>query len=285
MGVLLLAGCSGTASTQETGALSDYLGEYAARMDAGDEARALAAEEEVASCMHAQGFDYRPRPDGAWQSDLQEVPSARSTLTWAQEHGYGLVDGAGSTSVSIAPPDPNAQLVAAMSASERDAYEDALLGAAADDPLAEVDGCAGQAEQAATAWWDDATYAHYRDEASRIEGAVDQDAQVTTAVAGWRACVAERGHPELEALGDGLRLMTDEIAPFESGGPGRIPAAQKPRLLAREIELATTERACDEEVGLTRTRDGLVAAAQDAFVDEHRGELDAWALTWPTPTP
>lgn len=283
-GLLVLAGCSSGPSASDEGALSAYLGEYAARMHAGDAARAVAVEEEIASCMHAQGFDYEPRPDGAWQSELSVVPRVQNPLAWAKEHGYGMVD-ASTTSVQLAPPDPNADLLAAMSASERDAYDEAMVGAAADDPLAPVDGCAAPAEAAMTGAWQDPTYEHYLDEALLIEESVRDHARVTAATTAWRDCVAERGHPELEEPGDGRLLMDEEIAPFQSGGPGHIPAAQKTRLLALEIELATTEAECDDEVGLTRTRDELISAAQEAFVEEHRDELADWELSWPAPSP
>lgn len=284
VGLVLVAGCSGASGAQGGGPLSDYLGEYAARMQTGDHARAVAAEEAIASCMHAEGFDYVPRPEGAWHSELVEVTAEHSTLAWAEEHGYGLVDGVG-TAVSTAAPDPNEETLAAMSEAERTAYDQALLGAAADDPQADVDGCAGPADQAAWTWWEDATYQHFRDETTRIEDAVDDDAQVTAAATQWRACAAERGHPELDAFGDGMRLIADEVAPYQSTGSGSIPVDVRPALLEREIQLATTERGCDEEVGLTRTRDGLVAVAQRTYVDEHRAELDAWELSWPAPSP
>ena len=154
VGLLLLAGCSSGPITSHDGALSAYLGEYAVRAHAGDAARALAAEEQIASCMHAQGFDYEPSPQGAWQSDLVEVPREQYSLAWAQEHGYGVVDSA-TTPMPTMAPDPNADLLAAMSTSERDAYEEALLGAAADDPAAAVDGCAAPVEAAMSSAWQD----------------------------------------------------------------------------------------------------------------------------------
>ncbi len=158
-------------------------------------------EEMVARCMADQGFEYVPaiRPVGGSRPVLDEEEFAR-------ERGFGITTWYGQETMSEPDEDewvnPNEAVVAAMSESERYAYDDALygLGEQRTDPdtgeqiFDESDGgCRGQSY--------DEVYG-FRDEVSRRLGpARDEvfqrvlaDSRFLEADRVWSECMADRGY-------------------------------------------------------------------------------------------
>ncbi|MCC2312795.1 hypothetical protein LJN51_01050 [Cellulomonas sp. zg-B12] len=277
----VLGACSSGPSHDEpatAGPLTDYTSEFAARVLAQAERERVAGAEAVAACMHAQGFDHAPFVD-AWSVTTATVPPERSTAQWAQEHGYGLVDGSASGPDLEGATDPNADLVAEMSAAERTAYLLALHG----PPDAPQDGCLARAPDPADAWSDE-TYLHHVEEAARLEEDARAAAAVVTARDAWRTCMADEGVPGYDSPDAAVRDVTERVQEAERNGPGTVPEPTRTGLLELERTVATASRRCEDVSELPRRLAAAVRDAQVAYVEEHRAELDAWALTWPDPT-
>lgn len=278
----VLGACSSEPSHDEpatAGPLTDYTSEFAARVLAQAERERVAGAEAVASCMHAQGFDHAPFVD-AWSATTATVAPERSTAQWAQEHGYGLVDGTAYTGPDlVGATDPNADLVAEMSAAERDAYLLALHG----PPDAPRDGCLAHAPDPTDAWSDE-TYLHHVEEAARLEEDARADAEVVSARDAWRTCMADEGVPGYDSPEAAERDVTERVQAAERNGPGTVPEPTRTELLELERTVATASRRCEAVSELPRRIAAAVRDAQVAYVEEHRAELDAWALTWPDPT-
>ncbi len=264
-------GTSGDAPTS-AGPLTDYTAEFFARTTAQAERNRVAGAEAVAACMKEQGFDVEPFVD-SWSSTTTEVPDR--DLAWVREHGFGLVDGEGSTT-STAAPDPNAALVAAMGTAERQAYDLALLGPA-DAPQ---DGCAAL-DTADRQPWLDETYQHWAAEAQRIDQEADDHADVVAALAAWRTCMDDSGVAGYGSPTEAHLTVADQVERAE--GLDGVPEPARSELLELERTVATASWECEASSRLTPTRRDVVRAAQTAYVEQHRSELDAWALTWPDP--
>ncbi len=264
----LTAGCTGSSGgeTEAAGPLSAYLADYQLLQFEREQAGKVAAADEVAACMKAQGFDYTPDADSLWQAQLSESPEGAGTLAWATEHGYGIADGSAITT-ETAPPDLNATAYAALSSAEREAWDAALQGEP-DDP---EDGCVGPAMPRSLL--DDPTLEHWLEASADIEARVDDDAAVADARVAWSDCMAGAGFAGLSSP-DQARAEAWEAAGLEGG------SAADPEALAAERTLATADLGCDEEAGYTHTREATVERLQTAFVDEHRAELEAWRASW-----
>ncbi|VAW07681.1 hypothetical protein MNBD_ACTINO02-419, partial [hydrothermal vent metagenome] len=95
----------------------------------------MAQEEGIAECMIAQGFDYVPYVprdpvDPPDVGTLAQIPDR----VWAMENGYGFAASVERFRV-FREEDPNAVIVAGLSAAERRAYLEALV-----DPFGEEGG-------------------------------------------------------------------------------------------------------------------------------------------------
>jgi len=279
--VVVLAGCTSTASTRDdaAGPLSAYLWEFAEVSIAQDEAQAVAAEEQVAVCMKEQGFDYVPNPAGSWQSTIYQVPAEVGTEAWASEHGYGLVDGSTISTSGPVPDDPNAAALATMSPAELDAWNTALRGDAAAQASGEAAGCTGAAVQP---WFiRDKGYQQWQDEVSALDAQADDDPTYVAALTAWADCMAAAGQVDVATPSAAQQSIQAQVD--AAGGPLAIPEPRRSELLAEEIAMATADTRCDASSGLSDTRSEVVERLQTAFVEEHRAELDAWRETWATP--
>lgn len=84
-------------------------------------------EEEIKTCMADQGFKYEIGATNQARSRVEDDAFNLSEADWAKEHGFGI-----STSFDDAfnmqTADPNSKLLAEMSPSEIQAWQEALLG-------------------------------------------------------------------------------------------------------------------------------------------------------------
>ena len=189
------------------------------------------AQELIAQCMAAEGFEYvavtRPTEQFEFGSS-QEVEYAR-------EYGFDVSTRYGETFNSPEDDwvDPNQSIVESLSESERDAYYETLYGSsfttgtassggegdASTEALVvepDFDGCSGQAYEEIYAL--EATQQLYEqlDMASLIERA-EADPRVAALEVEWSECMAERGHdyedPEVffEAVYTDLEERLEEI--------------------------------------------------------------------------
>jgi hypothetical protein len=257
------------------GPLNEYTAEYLARTTAAAERARIAGADAVAACMHAQGFDHVPFGD-TWSSGVVWAPGGDSA--WTREHGYGMVEGLGTSTSEQTAEDPNQEMVAAMSPAEREAYQLAL-----DGPVGEPErGCAALQPDGDDAWSDE-TFLHFFQEASRLNAEARESPAVAALEEEWRVCMDDAGVPGYETPADARADVQGKVDAARPGGAGPIPEPRRSELRELELRVATADVGCDEQVGLERAVDDAMRTAQTAYVEEHRAELDGWVLTWPEP--
>ena len=198
---------SEAAGEDEPESLSDYLGfdiddpDASAAQFAESERR---AQELIALCMAAEGFEYVPVDPAATSFSVQ-VDDA-GTEEYARDYGFGITTWYGreeSAGQESAAADPNEAIQAAMSESERGAYMEALFGPPATDEEGEEAfddleqvfgaGCQGEAYrevQGRLIRMFQLLGPALQDMTERMEA----DPRVAEASGGWSACMADRGY-------------------------------------------------------------------------------------------
>jgi len=286
-----LPGCSASQPQEpaSTAAWADnplgaYLGAYRNAGTAREDANAVRWGEQVAVCMKLEGFEYVPF-DGIIVSTFTADPDTGSSA-WTAEHGYGITS---QLNVSRSgpddwPADPNEAIVAVMTPAERAAYDAALWGDTTSTQGADVGptapsdgGCAASATTSTGSDWQaDPTYTQLDTDYTALTAQVDEDPAVVATLADWRACMADAGHPDVPTPFDAQ--MTIQTAMDALVGPdgSASDAAALAALRDREIDLAVDDRACAVASRVDRTRTEVQRGLEQAYVDAHRAELDAW---------
>src|SRR5674476_193026 len=247
------------------------------------EAAATRIQEIIAACMTEQGFEFFPvRPtfiDGQEQEDyLAEQLGVRpGTLEYAQQYGYGLSTHAyREMPEPSAPPNPNEQVLEAMSDAERQAWGSAMFGESqADDDLASQ-GCWGRASyevyEAPPEGLDLEPFAPLQAEIDTMFGSLQNHPRQLDLDSRWMACMAEAGQPEFDSPADAIDSITAEWDGFRGIGP----SDQVAKFTSREIAVATADFTCQDEVEYAATQRQISIDVQQEFYDAHKAELDAW---------
>ena len=239
-------------STDQPTTLEDYLGPGFLSFDPAANAdyfvqQERRAQELIAQCMAAEGFEYVAvtRPTEQFEYGTPE------DVDYAREYGFDVSTRYGETFNSPEDEwtDPNFSIVDSLSESERDAYYETLYGSSfatgtassgGDDDTStgegdtstetlvvepDFDGCLGQSYEEIYAF--EAAQALYEqlDMASLFERA-EADPRVAALEVEWSECMAERGHdyedPEVfidEAVYTDLQERFEEIVGSAGGFP------------------------------------------------------------------
>ena len=307
---------TGSAVVAPVGPLDQYLqGVYGSSADGAGGAnpmenlkttRAKKTESLVAACMAEQGFDYTPfnYSGGAAAPSGEPLDVQWGTRAFAEKYGYGATTDPGGykaaeAAASAAQPaqvDPNELAVAAMSAAEKAAYNEALYGVA--DPDAERTyewqkaGCQGKAEheseQVGTGM-DAAQYASLQADISALQDSEKTDPKLADLNARWASCMSDAGYGGLAAVGDAENAIYDEVyavsdaAHASAGENVELTDAQTAEINAtlaamtpREISTAVADIDCRTATNYDKDSQTVSFALQQAFVDSHKTELDAW---------
>ncbi len=272
-----------------------------------DEARISATEAIVAECMAAQGFEYVPSaPEissgGALPIDLSEFDEAEAART----EGYGII------APDLAVRDPrtpssNQLIRAALSSSERLAYDMALDGfertendeyAVGDDGnLVKADGvgetCRDQADERdrelkaeyTPAVLDDPIWNEFTKESSEIEGRFEADQRVLDIDAQWSECMTDRGFESLENPWAAYSLAAKPWEAWKSAhrsDDGTLPTTDPEiaRLQTAEIAIAVADFECRSEVDYTARRQAILFAYEQQFVDAHAKDIVYLEQAW-----
>lgn len=271
----------------------------------------MEVEEVTASCMAEAGFEYTPvdQTQGMGVDLGEELDVEWGTKEFAEQYGYGqTTDPWGSLEQPVEEQewiDPNADYVEAMSETEREAYYAALYGNPEDQEYVEGEepvewdwttaGCSGFAQH--EVYGDGMMggagdeFAALEEEMGRMWESVDSDPRMVDVTQKWAACMADAGKPGYaaiydaeeefslkvqaiyeEAWGDGSGMETEE----DWQAAEEAVQEQLKDLQAEEIEIATIDYGCREEVGVEKTRREVDHALQQEFVDQHREELEAY---------
>lgn len=289
--VLTTAGCGSDddpspTATPTTGPAEVYF-ETAFGRSVEEEAEVFLRQEElVAACMAEQGFEYVPDTSTYHRDGLSELDYPPGTREFAAQYGYGIASMPGK--VVGDEPSTNAEITAAMSEEELDAYERALNGDAVvdGDEDAELGGCVRAARN--EVWGDrelDPVRASLEDEIARIDTELaPADDAVIAAAAEWSACMADAGFPGYAtpdaaeeaawqrwlAFNEGLVVDPLGNAPVDGSIPGQD------QMEAEEAALATADWDCRAEADYDAVWREVRNRFQQEYVDAHRAELDAW---------
>jgi hypothetical protein len=285
-------GENGDDGSDDAETLSDLLGiggtpeELAERVRQEDRAR----QELVRDCMTDQGFEYVVHVAAGQVVSPTGLPTDLSDEDFRRQYGYGIATGFEAIfSGRGGPPpdepeDPNIAIVAAMSESERGAYEQALHGSATTD--GEVGGCEGEAEAAT-----DRTallMEQLGDDIQDLWARVGADARVVDAERAWADCMADAGYDyaDEQAIRDDILRRLNPINDAAAGQDieeGRMTYREGMELTddqqaeladLRGYELAVANADQDCRVDLDEVRRDVQDEYEAAFVADHRDQLD-----------
>lgn len=324
--LLLVAGCSNdtgrgdtsTASpdaTAKVGPLSAYFERLAGGQNQDDmKEQAQRSEEIVATCMREQGFEYEPQDMSQAMTVVTEDKDAPAygSAEYAAKLGYGMSTQMEAATDAGAQPDkqwvdPNADYVAAMSETERQAFYQALYGkgmaADAPDPEAvqaydwQTSGCQGKGQHEAydsglNAASTDPAFTSLQEELNKVWETVSTDPAMTAVDAEWSRCMADAGSdfatPQAAMNSISARMDTlynvssangdgSEMASGTATSAPEPDAAAVAELHKVEIDTAVADHTCKESTSYDARSQDIQFAAEQTFVDAHRTELDAWA--------
>jgi hypothetical protein len=298
--VVLVAACSAAPTTDRP--LDEYRDLLRASWGESDQrALTIRAEEAVAACMADVGFEYYPDIPAAEVS----VEFAPDDPEWVRQYGYGVT----TRDEPEVPPDTekdrlegdvrNEDYRSALSEGASLAYYTALYGEGAlpssgGESPTEVS-ASGGAQRDAGCY--DAGYRSVfppmttpeidqilRELDIEMIAMADQPAMVALN-AEWSECMARAGRVSLLSPLDARALV--ETAAAGAGAmtetePGVFEivvdeeAMQEARAL--ELDLANEDLACRRATDYDVRTEDIVADIEEAFVDEHRQELDGWIL-------
>jgi len=302
--LLLLSACGGGSgsdagkdSSAKEGPLEAYIKPVTSAYDDIDYEKIQVEQENIiASCMQEAGFEYTPQDASsistAWDDELEW-----GTEEFAEKHGYGYSSGSESEDGEEEWVDPNADYVAAMSESERVAYEAALWGEPQGDSLdedAEYEwdwtkaGCYGKASNEtygdAYSAYEDPAFVELQDEIGRLYEKAQADPKLAALDADWSACMNDAGFDFAKVSEASESISEAYNALWEAADPdtGSIDKTAEADLREKELATAIADAKCQTKVGYQKKSREVQFALEQEFVDTHKAELDAWIEQYAT---
>jgi len=262
------------------------------------EERVMRQQEVIAQCMREAGFEYIPTTanlhfaGNAVGSEIR--PDDRE---WVAEWGYGIVDTPlGMPRIETVfsedrPPNPNDEIVAALTEAEATAYWDALIGpppeftefiggvgiAFGDERPLEQRGCQGRA------WIEVPSSLFATDEFAPLQDAITQfnedfrsSPPVVAIENDWANCMAGKGHTGLTEQRDAEQRLFNQFSNRFPSQALRNPALPTvAEFQEREIAMALDDLDCRVESDYQARMAEARLAAETQFVADHRAELEA----------
>jgi len=294
--VVALAACTGSSEPAPTPAATGALDAYLVPFSWDDAefvaAQELEEQELIAACMAEQGFEYVPYVAPPLGTNDFDPP--RNSREYAVQFGYGFTeqhpDESGSWEDYDHDADPNFAIRRALTPGEAEAYDRAIDGppegwsysSETDDPLdADEFGCRAAARSREPAGVQtDATFIAARDRDGEIWNTAAADPRVTAALARWSSCMADAGWTGLEQLDDPkTRTFEWEEAAATRDAQGYLNTYGE-KVAADERAIATADWDCRTSSGYDAWFAQVRNELQQAYVDDHRAELDAMLQTW-----
>jgi len=250
-----------------------------------------AEERLVESCMNEKGFTYIPNSSEDI-SYLDEEPEAMTPgdTSAAKIHGYGLANAIEDGEGGIRPPesdtqDPNGTILSQLSPSQRDAWDEALMGnvggggesstdsmVSLEDPISggivswDANSCFaiaraqlfGSIEQL-----EESEFTKYNLQ-NQVFTMAEEDVKYKAAIGRWKNCMAAHGynydHPD---------KVSDELV--EQYHSGKIPINE---LRASEIAIATVDSRCHQQSSVTEAYNSAIQQAEATVVGNEYETID-----------
>jgi len=155
------------------------------------------AEQSIAQCMRAEGFEYTPVD---YSSFGGVTPGDWESREFAEEQGFGAAPfPSGEMEQMIEDfTDPNQDYMMSLSEGEREAYQTALSGELPDfsqadeeDFFFEPSGCQGQAYEDVFSFGQ--VFEQFNDEFESMEDNFEADARIVEARGDWSRCMSDAG--------------------------------------------------------------------------------------------
>jgi hypothetical protein len=268
-------------------------------------------EELVAACMSEQGFDYTPNDlNGGTSYSSDDLDVEWGSMEFAEKYGYGISTDPWGTADQEMPEyvDPNADYMASMSESELEAYSAALWGEpAVDDGSGEpveydwtTAGCYGAAQHEVYELGTETPeeFTALEEEINSRWEQVSADPEVAKIDADWAACMADAGIEGMTTMNEAQQALYDEWNGIQGwddpdyqalmegwdyeakpeGPPApEVDKAASAAFTKKEIAQAVADRGCQDETDYQARQIEIDHKSQQAFVDQHKDELEAWA--------
>lgn len=214
----------------------------------------------VQRCMKEEGFDYI-LPDPAAFLTVSDGGFVEVPIDMAATLGYGITI---SLDEAVEPqPDPNSELLARLSETERQAWMSIYYGSGGD-------GCASAGRSLARTLTDDErVQTAFADEIAAMVDSVAEDPEVVAGEAAWARCMAEQGF-DFTAPPESVRLLQDE---FALG----IPLDQMEAFRIRELAVAMADAECpfNNFGGWETAYEAILQKRQEQFAEDHEAEIFA----------
>jgi len=250
------------------------------------------AEEHIAACMRAQGFDYTLNPSpGRRINDPWSIAFSipYGTRAWAETYGFGV------SHPALLPLDGPAfgthhadELLDEMTESERDSWFYALYGADYDNHLLRA-GCFREAQRATDPGWTPPQVTGFEPIAEEMDRFLwliapwnDESPFYTEVNADWQNCMAQTGLalPNSHSPRQLESAMHSEFHNLRSQITwGAATSAAETVRLNREIEFAVANWDCVNEVDYDARILEIELALQEEFVEQHGNLLEEWAIS------
>ncbi|MBD8063714.1 hypothetical protein [Oceanitalea stevensii] len=276
-------------------------------------------EETVASCMADEGFEYTPVEYDMGTTIVTEDEDW-NTEEWAQQYGYGVTtDPWSAQEEEVAEPeeewvDPNDEYVNGMSASEQEAYFEALYGPQTfeeeewvedEEILEEYDweeaGCQGLATHEVYEEgdpWSDPAFTELFEAMDQLYQDGEKDPRMREVNDEWAACMADAGitgmttpmaateqfYEEYDALYQKADAEIDwENLDWEAldaaGGGDPVAEVMEEMGLAelreREIAAAVADFRCQEELDVEARSLEIQFELEKKFIETYQADIDA----------
>lgn len=319
---LVAGGCAsgdgGGSGEAEGESLQDFIPGVAAFDDSDPEAdfrqRERVAQDEIATCMAEQGWEYIPYV----RSEDVIFGDAETPEEFAEQYGlmitWDLLNQAPIEDGGVPPEvedDPNYAIQEALSPEEREAYNAALHGNPPDidhETMTEEeieafymswqpDGCYNEAYE--SVFNSESSMAFYEAFGSDIEAMFERantDPRITELESSWSECMAEAGYdfqdqmdPEifilrrLEEVGVIQDLEIDPGGGFGFGSEGISPGTPEyeaaERIFEEEVTIATTSLSCRGDT--EQVYQEVFAEYEQEFIEENRAKLEEFRDSTP----
>ncbi|MFF0478450.1 hypothetical protein [Streptomyces sp. NPDC004284] len=272
IGVIALSGCSdggGAVAMPDTSSPSDAPsagassgGELSVPADADEETRKQYVEQNaLAACMRAKGFVYTPHVTRNDQTPLAEGEGRdyAAAKKYRQKYGFGIWAGAvyrddpnvwGSRAYDDKDTSPNAAYVAALSAAQRKAYDEAFGRTTRNGKRVQA-GCLKEADEKAygpakSRAEIDRQNAEDRQRSLDAQQALNGDPHLVSLAQQYASCLTGEGigvtTTQPTSIGDMVKFQVSSQTP--EGGVLSVDESEAVSKLTREIDLAGKDLTC-----------------------------------------
>jgi hypothetical protein len=287
---LSLVACGGNTEpvATEANSLDDFFGAgNPAAQQAQFEKQQRKAEETIAACMRAQGFEYTPSVQYS-SFTIPPQPKKGEEVAHKRKHGYNFAASM-SQGINQAQPtkDPNQERLSKMSEGERNAYQKALYGFditnLQTEPSDMPDGCQNKAWSGTSDLWKP-----LQPKLEALERKTDADPKIGKLNAAFVSCMKKAGYAinkendiyekllsprQQEIFKDSFGSLPEtSVATAQLAAP-TIPQEKIDELQKYELLVANADADCRPQKDVDEIRN-LRAKYEKAFIEENKVLLD-----------